>query len=62
MASDSLQNFKVSLSFFELNQMKWFFIVSLNKCWLYDKKLFHFKIEKLTEILQAVRCHILWLY
>ena len=24
----------------------------------YDKKLFHFKYERLTEILQAVRCHI----
>ena len=24
----------------------------------YDKKLFHFKNERLTEILQAVRCHI----
>ena len=27
----------------------------------YDKKSFHFKNERLTEILQAVRCHILWL-
>ena len=26
----------------------------------YHKKSFHFKKEKLTEILQAVRCHILW--
>ena len=25
----------------------------------YDKKSFHFKNERLTEILQAVRCHIL---
>ena len=25
----------------------------------YDKKSFHFKYERLTEILQAVRCHIL---
>ena len=28
----------------------------------YDKKSFHFKNERLTEILQAVSCHILWLY
>ena len=28
----------------------------------YDKKSFHFKNERLTEILQAVRCHILCLY
>ena len=25
----------------------------------YDKKSFHFKSKRLTEILQAVRCHIL---
>ena len=28
----------------------------------YDKKSFHFKNERLTEILQAVRCPIWWLY
>ena len=28
----------------------------------YGKKLFHFRNERLTEILQAVRCNILWLY
>ena len=28
----------------------------------YDKKSFHFKNERLIEILQAVRCHILWLF
>ena len=28
----------------------------------YDKIPFHFKSERLAEILQAVRCHILWLY
>ena len=26
------------------------------------KKTFHFKNEGLTEILQAIRCNILWLY
>ena len=28
----------------------------------YDKKSFHFKNKRLTEILQALRHHILWLY
>ena len=28
----------------------------------YDTKSFHFKNETLNEILQAVKCHILWLY
>ena len=28
----------------------------------YDKKSFYFKKERLTEILQAARCHILYLY
>ena len=27
----------------------------------YDKKSFHFKKERITEILQAVRCNILWI-
>ena len=30
--------------------------------WYDKKKSFHFKNERLTEILQAVRCQILWLY
>ena len=29
---------------------------------MYNEKSFHLKKERLTEILQAVRCHILWLY
>ena len=29
---------------------------------MYDKNSFHFKYERLIEILQAVRCDILWLY
>ena len=28
----------------------------------HDKKLFHLKKERLNEILQAVKCHIVWLY
>ena len=28
----------------------------------YNKKSFHFKDRRLTEILRAVRCHILWLF
>ena len=57
----------VSLSFFELNQ-NWNDIYGISELMLatliqrYDKKSFHFKDKRLTEILQAVRCHILWLY
>ena len=41
----------------------------LSYCWInsgnvqrYDKKSFYFKNARLTEILQAVICQILWLY
>ena len=64
-----------SLSFFELDQKwndflsyLWNNVGNINSEILYKKKKkekrksFHFKNERLTEILLAVRCHILWLY
>ena len=53
-------------------EMKWFFFYHISELKLatliqrYDKKiisyLFQFRNERLTEILQAVRCHMLWSY
>ena len=54
----------VSLSFFEQikNEMIFNCVSELMLPTLiqrYDKQSFHFKNDRLTEILQAVRCHIL---
>ena len=60
---------KISVTLSFLNEMIFYRICELMLPKLiqrYDKKLFHFfilfKNERLIEILQAIRCHILWLY
>ena len=57
---------KILISLLLLNWIKnenFFFIVSelmlATLMQRYDRKSFHFKNVRLTEILQAVRCHIL---
>ena len=45
---------KISVSISVLNWIKMATLIQK-----YSKKSFHFKNERLTEILQAVRCHIL---
>ena len=57
----------VSLSFLNWikNEIIFYLISELMLATLslrYDKKSFHFKNKRLTEILKAVRCHILCLY
>ena len=56
---------KISVSLSSLNWIKNEMIFIVSELMLatliqrYDKKSFHFKNERLTEILQAVMCHIL---
>ena len=54
----------VSLSFFNWIKNETIFLSYLwiNVGNINGNKLFHFKKERLTEILQGVRCHIFWLY
>ena len=60
-----LTAYKISVS---LSFLKWNIFYRISELMLptmiqrYDKKIIfiQFKIERLTEILQAVRCHILW--
>ena len=58
--------FQLVFRFLTGSKIEWFFIVSLNKCWQnWFRGMIknHFISRKrLTEILQADRCHILWLY
>ena len=59
--------FSVSLSFLNWikNEMIFYRISELMLATLiqrYDKNSFHFKNERLTEILQADKCRILWLH
>ena len=57
----------VSLPFFELDKIwndfllyLWINVGNINS--EIGLETFHFKNERLTEFLQSVKCHILWLY